>query len=133
VIRITDEPIDMEALAAAVEDPAAGAIVTFAGTTRNETHGREVVSLAYEAYPEMAEPKLVEIANRALARFDVLRVAAVHRIATLSVGEISVGIAVSAAHRPAAFDACRFLIDEIKREVPIWKREDFADGTTEWV
>ena len=123
----------MAALAAAVEDPGAGAIVTFAGTTRNETGGREVISLTYEAYPEMARPKLEEIARRAREQFEISAVAAVHRIATLAVGEISIGIAVSAPHRPAAFEACRYVIDEIKRDVPVWKKEVFADGTERWV
>jgi len=133
MIEIVTDPIDMAAVAAAVEDPAAGAIVTFAGATRNVTHGKAVVSLAYEAYPEMAVPKLREIAARALASFDIIRVAVVHRIATLGIGEISVGIAVSAPHRPAAFEACRFVIDEIKRDVPVWKKEEFGDGSSEWV
>jgi molybdopterin synthase catalytic subunit len=133
LIRITTDAIDMAAVAAAVEDPAAGAIVTFAGTTRNETHGRPVVSLTYEAYPEMAVPKMEEIAARAREEFEILSVAAVHRIATLGIGEVSIGIAVSAPHRPAAFEACRFVIDEIKRDVPVWKKEVFADGSEEWV
>ena len=133
MIAIGTDPIDMAAIAAAVEDPGAGAIVTFAGTTRNETHGKPVVSLTYEAYPEMAVPKMEEIAARAREKFEVLAVAAVHRIAALGVGEISIGIAVSAPHRPAAFDACRYVIDEIKRDVPVWKKEVFADGTEEWV
>ena len=110
-----------------------GAIVTFAGTTRNITDGREVVSLTYRAYDGMAESKLIEVAAQAKERYDILRVAVVHRVATLPVGGISIGIAVSAGHRPAAFDACRFLIDTIKHEVPIWKKEVFADGESEWV
>lgn len=131
--RITREPIDMAALARAVEDPGAGAIATFAGTTRNETDGREVTGLTYEAYEEMATAELARVEERARAEHDVLRVAIVHRLGELGIGEISVGIAVSAAHRPAAFDACRFAIEEIKHEVPIWKRERFADGTSVWV
>lgn len=131
--RLLTGPIEMEALAARVADPGAGAIVTFAGVTRNETDGREVVSLGYEAYPEMAEEKLAEIEAEALRRFPVRAVAVLHRLATLDVGEVSVGIAVSAAHRPAAFEACRFVIERIKHDVPIWKREIFADGTESWV
>lgn len=131
--RITREPIDMAALARAVEDPGAGAIATFAGATRNETDGREVTGLTYEAYEEMAAAELARVEERALAEHDVLRVAIVHRLGDLGIGEISVGIAVSAAHRPAAFEACRFAIEEIKHEVPIWKRERFADGTSVWV
>ena len=133
MIRIVSEPIDVAALAERVTDPGAGAVVTFAGTTRNETHGREVVSLAYEAYEEMALGKMEEIAAEAGRRFEIQKVAIHHRVGLLAVGEVSVGIAVSAAHRPAAFDACRFVIDAIKRDVPIWKRERFADGTENWV
>lgn len=133
MFRIVREPIDMAALARAVEDPGAGAIVTFAGTTRNETDGRVVTGLTYEAYEEMAASALSRVGERALADFDVLRVAIDHRLGDLGIGEISVGIAVSAGHRPAAFDACRFAIEEIKHEVPIWKRERFADGTSVWV
>ena len=133
MFRIVKEPISMEALEARVADPGAGAVVTFAGTTRNETDGREVVSLTYEAYGEMAAEKLAEIGRDIEDRFDVLRVAIEHRTGTLSVGEVSVGIAVSSAHRPAAFDACRHAIEAIKKDVPIWKREEFADGSSEWV
>jgi len=133
MFRIVTEPISMAALEARVADPGAGAVVTFAGTTRNETGGREVVSLTYEAYGEMAAAKLAEIGEEIAARFDVLRVAIEHRTGTLSVGEVSVGIAVSSAHLPAAFDACRHAIEAIKKDVPIWKREEFADGTSEWV
>jgi molybdopterin synthase catalytic subunit len=133
LIRIVTGPIDIAALAERVADPAAGAIVTFAGTTRNETDGRAVVTLTYEAYEEMAEAKLEEIAAEATRRFEVKAVAIDHRIGTLEIGEVSVGIAVSAPHRPAAFDACRFAIEAIKKDVPIWKRERFADGSENWV
>jgi molybdopterin synthase catalytic subunit len=133
MIDLVTGPIDMVALSAAVEDPGAGAIVTFAGTTRNETRGKPVVSLTYEAYGDMARAKLVEVAEAARERFDVRKVAVVHRVATLEIGEISVGIAVSAAHRPAAFDACRYVIEAIKADVPIWKKETFVDGSAEWV
>ena len=133
MIGITPGEIDMAELASAVEDPAAGAVVTFAGTTRNETDGREVVSLTYQAYDEMAKRKLVEVVDQAKERFDILKIAVLHRVDTLPVGGISIGIAVSAGHRPAAFEACRFLIDTIKKDVPIWKKEEFADGESVWV
>lgn len=133
MIGITTDEIDLAALSRAVADPAAGAIVTFAGTTRNETNGREVISLTYQAYDGMAESKLAEVAAQAKERFDVLQVAVLHRVSTLPVGGVSVGIAVSAGHRPAAFEACRFLIDTIKKDVPIWKKEVFADGESAWV
>jgi molybdopterin synthase catalytic subunit len=133
MIGIVPHEIDMAALAEAVEDPGAGAIVTFAGTTRNETDGREVLCLTYQCYDRMAESKLAEVVAQAKERFEILRVAVLHRVDTLPVGGISVGIAVSAAHRPAAFEACRFLIDAIKKDVPIWKKEEFADGESAWV
>ena len=133
MIGIVPHEIDMAALAEAVADPGAGAIVTFAGTTRNETNGREVLSLTYQCYDRMAESKLAEVVLRAKEGFEILEVAVLHRVDTLPVGGISVGIAVSAAHRPAAFEACRFLIDTIKKEVPIWKKEEFADGESAWV
>jgi len=133
MFRIVTDPIDMAALAALVKGPGAGAIVTFAGTTRDETGGREVTDLRYEAYEEMAVAKLREIGRTAASGNAISKVAIHHRIGTLGVGEISVGIAVSAAHRPAAFDACRFAIEAIKHDVPIWKRERFADGAEEWV
>ncbi len=133
MIGIVQHEIDMATLTKAVDDPGAGAIVTFAGTTRNETGGRKVLSLTYQAYDEMAQSKLVEVAGRAMEGFEIQKVAVLHRVDTLPVGGISVGIAVSAAHRPAAFDACRFLIDAIKKDVPIWKKEGFADGESAWV
>lgn len=132
-LQIGPEPVDLGSLVQTVTDPGAGAVVVFAGTTRNETGGREVKSLDYEAYGEMAAKELHRIAKRALARFAVAKIAVAHRLGTLVVGEISVGIAVSAPHRPAAFDACRSVIEAIKRDVPIWKRETFADGSAKWV
>ena len=115
-----------------MSDPRAGAIATFLGTTRVESRGRTVHYLDYEAYGPMALRRLEAIAADAQSRFAVTRVAVHHRTGEVPVGEASVAIAVSAPHRAAAFDACRFVIDEIKRSVPIWKRERFSDGE-EWV
>ncbi len=131
--RIVEEPIDLAALVRLVADPGAGAVVTFSGTTRNESGGRPVRSLTYEAYPEMAERKLGEIGREARERHEILRIAIHHRVGTLPVGEVSVGIAVSAPHRAPAFAACRFAIERIKEDLPVWKKERFADGTEEWV
>ena len=105
-----------------------GAIVSFDGFVRNESHGRATEYLVYEAYESMALAKMREIAAQAHEKFDIHRVAIVHRLGRLEVGETSVFIAVSAPHRAAAFDACRFAIDALKRTVPIWKKEFFADG-----
>ena len=119
---VTDAPIDLQALAAHVGDPGAGAIVTFAGVTR------EVEQLDYEAYDEMALAKLTALAEAVLARDGVFGVAVAHRTGTVALGESSVGIAVSGAHRDEAFSGARDLIDRIKEEVPIWKVEvDGAD------
>jgi molybdopterin synthase catalytic subunit len=136
-VRLTERRIDLGALIALVASPEAGAIATFLGTSRSVSHDRNrvdrpVQTLWYEAYGPMALKKLREIADQAEWRFEVTAVAVVHRTGEVPVGEASVAIAVSAPHRAAAFDACRFVIDEIKTSVPIWKRERFEDGE-EWV
>jgi molybdopterin synthase catalytic subunit len=105
-----------------------GAIVTFDGFVRNESHGRRTLYLEYEAYEPMAVAKMREIGMLIHQEFSVHRVAIVHRLGRLQIGDTSVFIAVSAAHRAAAFDACRFTIDTLKRTVPIWKKEYFEDG-----
>jgi molybdopterin synthase catalytic subunit len=134
---LTASPLDPAALAALVSDPAAGAIATFVGTSRQSSSNaanveKPVETLWYEAYGPMAEKRLREIGDEAARRFEVTRVAAWHRTGEVRIGEASVAIAVSAPHRAAAFDACRFVIEEIKRSLPVWKRERFADGE-EWV
>ena len=126
--RVTDEPIDLAQVEALVADPAAGAVVSFAGTVRDHARGRHVLRLEYEAYPEAAEKILAQIGQEIAARWEVTRVAIVHRTGTLEVGEVSVAIAVSSAHRAEAFDACRYAIDRIKEIVPIWKKEFYAGG-----
>jgi molybdopterin synthase catalytic subunit len=105
-----------------------GAIVTFDGFVRNESHGRETSYLEYEAYESMALGKMKEITAQIHEKFAIHRVVMVHRLGRLEIGETSVFIAVSAPHRGAAFDACRFAIDTLKKTVPIWKKEFFADG-----
>lgn len=136
-VGITDAPLDPAALADAVASDDAGAIATFVGTSRRTSHDarrveRPVQTLWYEAYGPMALKRLRDIADDARARFGVTAVAVWHRTGEVPVGEASVAIAVSAPHRAAAFDACRHVIEEIKRSVPIWKRERFTDGE-EWV
>jgi molybdopterin synthase catalytic subunit len=120
--------IDAEALVGHVRAGQDGAIVTFDGFVRNESHGRETSYLEYEAYESMAIGKMKEIAAQIHEKFAIHRVAIVHRLGRLEIGDTSVFIAVSAPHRGAAFDACRFAIDTLKRTVPIWKKEYFADG-----
>ena len=133
MFEIVEQAIDADAVTRAVADPAAGATVTFIGTTRDHHEGRVVTQLEYEAFPEMALSELRKIGAAAGARWPVTAIAIVHRIGVVPIGEASVVIAVSAAHRDAAFEACRFAIDRLKELVPIWKKENWADGRTEWV
>jgi molybdopterin synthase catalytic subunit len=129
---IVDAPIDPAGLLAAVGDPAAGASVLFLGTTRNENSGRRVTRLEYEAFSDMAVREMRQLARQATRRWPLRRVAMVHRIGLVPVGEASVGIAVSAGHRGEAFDACHWLIDRLKEIVPIWKKEHYRGGTV-WI
>ena len=128
VYELVREPIKMEALARHVRALEDGAVVTFDGFVRNESHNRATLYLEYEAYEAMALAKMREIGAQLHEKYRIHRVAMVHRLGHLEVGETSIFIAVSAPHRAAAFDACRFAIDTLKRTVPIWKKEYFADG-----
>jgi molybdopterin synthase catalytic subunit len=125
--------IDPAALTSAVADPGAGATALFLGIVRNSNDGRPVAGIDYDAYLAMAERELRAIASEAGHRFGACAVAIVHRVGHLAVGEVSVGIAASHERRAPAFAATRYAIEEIKRRVPIWKREHYADGTREWV
>ena len=129
---LTSQPIDVAAVAALVTGPGRGAVVTFTGLVRNHHDGRSVVSLAYSAYTGMAEQAFREIVSEARGRWGV-DVAVAHRIGELRVGDVAVAVAVSSDHRAVAFDACRWIIDELKQRVPIWKRERYGDGTEAWV
>ena len=128
LLLLIREPIDHAALVAHVRGAGDGAVVTFDGCVRNESHGRRTLYLDYEAYELMALSKIREIATALHENFAVHGVAIAHRLGRLEIGETSVFIAVSAPHRPAAFEACRFAIDTLKRTVPIWKKEYFEDG-----
>jgi molybdopterin synthase catalytic subunit len=128
IVDITGEPIDVGASVAAVIHPSAGGMAFFIGTTRTPSDGRDVSHLEYEAYAPMALKKMEEIVDDAGRRWPIVAACAVHRVGRVDPGEASVLVAVSAGHRAAAFEACRFLIDEIKKEVPIWKKEVFVDG-----
>ncbi|HXZ89273.1 MAG TPA: molybdenum cofactor biosynthesis protein MoaE [Candidatus Binataceae bacterium] len=131
-IGIGRATIDVTALERAVAHPAAGAIVTFAGTTRRDNAGRNVLRLEYEAYEPMALAEMRKLAREAGDRWSIVRIAIQHRIGFVDIGETSVAIAVSAAHRAEAFEACRFAIDRLKEVVPIWKKEYFEGGEV-WI
>jgi molybdopterin synthase catalytic subunit/molybdopterin converting factor small subunit len=129
--EITEAPLDTERLVRRVERPEAGALVTFAGVVRNHSRGRTVLYLEYDAYRPMAERKMREIGEEAARRWEC-RIALQHRVGRLEIGEASVLIAVSAAHRGTAFEACRFAIDTLKETVPIWKKEVWEGGEV-WI
>ena len=132
LIEITEQVISVDEVAARLADPANGAVVTFIGVVRGVTEGRETLYLEYEAYPEMAEKVLQQIAGEIRARWtDIREVAIVHRVGRLEIGETAVVIALSASHRAQTFDALRYAIDRIKDIAPIWKKEFWADGA-EW-
>jgi molybdopterin synthase catalytic subunit/molybdopterin converting factor small subunit len=129
---LSELPLSLERVAAEVASDDAGAIATFVGTTRRHSRGRDVVRLEYEAYAGMAEAEMERIANTLRERHDVLDVAIHHRVGPVEIGETSVVIAVSAAHRAAALDACRDAIDTLKQTVPLWKKELYVGGE-EWI
>jgi molybdopterin synthase catalytic subunit len=128
LLLLVRDPIVPDALVRHVRAASDGAVATFDGCVRNQSHGRATLYLDYEAYESMALAKIREIAADLHAKFAIDRVAIAHRLGRLQIGETSVFIAVSAPHRAPAFDACRFAIDTLKRTVPIWKKEYFADG-----
>jgi molybdopterin synthase catalytic subunit len=133
MIELVEEPIDPARLLAHVSSHQAGAVVLFLGTTRQFTGQQETLSLDYECYPEMAAEKLHELEAEARRRWPIVEAAIVHRLGHLELGEASVAIAVSSPHRQDAFEAGRWLIDRLKEVVPIWKQENWADGTSQWV
>jgi molybdopterin synthase catalytic subunit len=133
MIQLTDDPIDTTDLLNRVRNPEAGAVVLFLGTTRELTAGKQTVALDYEAYREMAGQKLAELEAEARRRWPVIECIVVHRLGRVPPAEASVAIIVSTPHRRDAFAAGEWLIDTLKHDVPIWKREQWSDGTTEWV
>jgi molybdopterin synthase catalytic subunit len=130
--HLSMRPLDLAALVDSVTAPDRGAVVTFVGVVRDHHDGRRVTGLSYSAYEPMADSECEAIKAEAERRWPV-RVAVVHRLGDLEIGEGAVAIAAAGAHRDEAFAACRYVIEEVKRRVPIWKRERFADGTEEWV
>jgi molybdopterin synthase catalytic subunit len=133
MIRLTHDEIDYSALTESVRSDLSGAVVLFLGTVREMTDGRKTVALDYDAYPAMAQTKMAELEADARNKWPVDNVGIVHRLGHLEVGDVSVAVAVSCPHRQQAFEAGKFLIDQLKLTVPIWKKENFSDGTTEWV
>jgi len=133
MIELTHEPIDYTALTEAVRSNGCGAVVLFLGTVREMTEGRQTLALDYDAYPEMAITKMRELEAEARERWPLDGFGILHRLGHLELGEISVALAVSCPHRQDAFEAGKFVIDELKIRVPIWKKENWSDGTTEWV
>jgi molybdopterin synthase catalytic subunit len=129
---LTSTPIELAVLAQAVQSPERGALASFLGLVRNHQDGRRVVGLDYSAYGPMAEAVSQEIALEAESRWDV-SVALQHRIGKLAVGDTAVAVVAASAHRDEAFLACRYVIEEVKRRVPIWKKEYYADGSVVWV
>ena len=127
------DPLDVAEHAALVDGPASGAVVTFAGVVRDHDHGRSVTALEYEGHPS-AESVVARVAADVAGRFPGVRALAVsHRIGPLAVGDVALACAVAAEHRREAFAACGELVDEVKRELPVWKRQEFGDGSEEWV
>ena len=126
--EITQTPINMQVLTDFVSDPAAGAMATFVGMTRDTNDGRRVIRLEYECYPGMAEKEMRKIAAEVLTRWPIRKIAMIHRLGQVDIGEASVAIAVSSGHRHAAFEACHFAINQLKEIVPIWKKELYEGG-----
>ncbi len=132
-VALVRSPIDVARLAAEVADPSVGATTLFLGTVRDSNEGRAVTGIEYRAYEPMAERELRTIAAEASERFGGAHIVVEHRLGTLGLGEVSVGIATAHARRAPALDAQRYVVEELKRRVPIWKLELYADGTREWV
>lgn len=132
MIRIVESLIDLRELEKRVEGPGMGAVLTFSGAVRQQSLGKKVLYLFYEAYPAMAEKELKKLAEEVLSRFEVGSVAIHHRIGRLEIGEVSLGIAIGSAHRKPAIQAMDYLIDQIKLRVPIWKKE-YWEGGEYWI
>ncbi|HEX5953899.1 MAG TPA: molybdenum cofactor biosynthesis protein MoaE [Rhodanobacteraceae bacterium] len=133
MFAISEAPIDTLRLQHGLEADGAGAVVCFEGRVRNYNEGRAVNGLSYQAYIELAEAEGRRIVEEARGRFEIERVSCVHRVGDLALGDVAVWAGVSAGHRAAAFDACRYVIDEVKARVPVWKREHYADGESGWL
>ena len=133
LVRVTSEPIGADEVVAFVGDPGAGGTCVVLGTVRDRSEAGEVTGLTYEAWEELAVRRLEELGEELFGRWPLCRVAIVHRIGELAVGAVSVAIAVGAAHRAEAFEACRHAIERLKHDVPIWKKEHLVSGVSSWV
>ena len=133
MFAISEGPIDVIRLRHGLEAQGAGAVVCFEGRVRNQNDGRAVNGLSYQAYIELAEAEGRRIVEETRSRFAVERVSCVHRVGSLALGDVAVWAGASAGHRAAAFEACRYVIDEVKARVPIWKREHYVEGVSEWL
>lgn len=129
---VTDSPLDVDTMAAKVAGASSGAVVTFSGNVRNHDGGRDVTALTYEIHPS-AQSVLTEVVAEVAARHAINGAAVAHRFGPILIGEAAFVVAISAAHRKSAFDACREMVDVVKDRLPIWKHQHFADGTDEWV
>ena len=129
---VTEEIVEVNKLSQLVADPRSGAVVTFSGEVRDHDGGKEVVSLTYEIHPTAVE-QIAVITQEVIADFEIEKAAVAHRYGDIAIGETAFAVAVSAAHRQAAFDACTALVNAVKEKLPIWKYQKFADGTDEWV
>ena len=129
---ITDAPVHIQELSKLVANPHSGAVVTFCGDVRDHDGGKEVASLLYEIHPSAPE-QIKLITESIIGRFEIEKVAVAHRYGDIAIGETAFAVAVSAAHRQAAFDACAAIVDEVKAKLPIWKHQKFTDGSDEWV
>ena len=131
--RFSDQPLDLDACRALLSDTSCGAYASFEGWVRNHNEGREVRALDYEAYESLGVKEGQRIIDEALARFEIERAACVHRVGALQLGDLAVWVGASAHHRDAAFAACRYIIDEVKARVPIWKKERYVEGDSGWI
>lgn len=133
LFHFSETPIDSHQLSAALNDAAAGGLVCFEGRVRNHNEGQAVLRLEYEAYASLAIKEGQLIIDEALQGFAIIAASCVHRVGLLEIGDMAVWVGASAAHRAAAFEACRYIIDEVKQRVPIWKKEHYASGDSGWV
>lgn len=131
--RISEQAIDCDALKKSMQHDRAGAFISFEGWVRNHHQGRSVEGLAYQAYSALAETEGEKIVAETIEKFGILDALCVHRTGDLAIGDCAVWVGVTAAHRDAAFAACRFIIDEVKQRVPIWKKERYEDGSSDWL
>ena len=129
---VTDAPVHIQELSKLVANPHSGAVVTFCGDVRDHDGGKEVASLLYEIHPSAPE-QIKLITESVIGRFEIEKVAVAHRYGDIAIGETAFAVAVSAAHRQAAFEACAAIVDEVKAKLPIWKHQKFTDGSDEWV